>query len=65
MKAGIQVSSFKPIHTTDEEVRTAFAKMREMGCEVVQIQWIDPSVSIDVIAQTMAENGISSDFCIQ
>ena len=60
MKAGIQVSSFKPILTTDEEVRTAFAKMREMGCEVVQIQWIDPSVSIDVIAQAMKANGISS-----
>lgn len=60
MEAGIQVSSFKPILKTAEEVRHAFFKMHEMGCEVVQIQWIDPSVEIDVIAQAMAENHIRS-----
>ena len=60
MKNGIQVSSFKPVLTTEAEVKTAFEKMKEMGCEWVQLQWIDPAVSIDFIAQCLKETGIRS-----
>lgn len=60
MKTGIQVSSLKPVLTTETEVKTAFEKMKEMGCEWVQLQWIDPAVSIDFIAQCLKETGIRS-----
>jgi hypothetical protein len=60
MKTGIQVSSFKPVLTTEAEVKTAFEKMKAMGCEWVQLQWIDPAVSIAWIAECMKETGIRS-----
>lgn len=60
MKTGIQVSSFRPVLTTEDQVRTAFAKLRAMGCRTVQLQWIDPAVSIDAIAEALEENGIES-----
>ena len=60
MKPGIQVSSLKPLLTTPEQVRTAFANMKKLGCQVVQNQWIDFSVPLDVIQEAMAENGIVS-----
>ena len=60
MITGIQVSSFKPMLTTEEEVRTAFFKMKEMGCDTVQLQWIDWSVTPDFIAQALKDAGISS-----
>ena len=54
MKIGIQVSSFKPILLTPEQVRSAFARMKKLGCQGVQLQWIDPSVPLEVIAQSCA-----------
>ena len=51
MKTGIQVSSFKPVLKTEEQVKTAFEKMKAMGCQWVQLQWIDPAVSVDLIAK--------------
>lgn len=60
MITGIQVSSFKPMLTTEEEVRTAFFKMKEMGCDTVQLQWIDWSVTPEFIAQALKDAGISS-----
>ena len=60
MKTGIQVSSFKPVLMTDEQVSTAFAKMKEMGCRWVQLQWIDPSVTVEHIARCARENDIQS-----
>lgn len=60
MKTGIQVSSLKPLLMTDDQVRLAFAKMAALGCRTVQLQWIDPSVSVETIAQAMAKYGIFS-----
>jgi len=60
MKTGIQVSSFKPILTTVEEVRTAFEKMKAMGCRYVQLQWIDPSVPVPYIAECLEDTGLKS-----
>lgn len=60
MQTGIQVSSFKPVLTTEKEVELAFEKLRDMGSSVVQLQWIDPSVSIEFIAETMKKYGITS-----
>ena len=60
MKIGIQVSSLKPLLLTEEQVQQAFRKMKALGCNVVQLQWIDPSVSINSIAQALRDNGIDS-----
>lgn len=60
MENGIQVSSLKPLLLTEEQVANAFAKMRSLGCCTVQLQWIDPSVPIESIARTLAENGLVS-----
>lgn len=60
MKNGIQVSSLKPLLLTQEQVKTAFAKMRAIGCETVQLQWIDPAVPLEAIAEAVGENGMKS-----
>ena len=60
MKSGIQVSSLKPLLLNSEQVTLAFQNMRALGCEVVQLQWIDPSVPADHIPRCLEENGITS-----
>lgn len=50
MKIGIQVSSLKPLLLNEQQVQTAFAKMAAIGCGVVQLQWINPVVSLEEIA---------------
>jgi hypothetical protein len=51
MKLGIQVSSLKPLLLTEEQVQSAFARMKELGCGPVQLQWIDPGVPLDTVAK--------------
>ena len=60
MLSGIQISSLKPLLLTPEQVKTCFAKVRALGCDLVQLQWIDPAVPIAEIAQALAENQIRS-----
>ena len=51
MKIGIQVSSLKPLLLTEQQVDSAFARMRELGCGAVQLQWIDPNVPLEAVAK--------------
>ena len=60
MKNGIQVSSLKPLLLNEEQAALSFRKMRGLGCTVVQLQWIDPSVPASFIARCLRENGITS-----
>ncbi|MEF2838596.1 MAG: sugar phosphate isomerase/epimerase [Oscillospiraceae bacterium] len=60
MKIGIQISSLKPLLSTAEQVDLAFAKMQELGCHVVQTQWVDFSVPVDNIAASARNHGIES-----
>ena len=60
MKTGIQVSSLKPLLLTQPQVGTAFANMRALGCETVQLQWIDPAVPLESIARALEENHMES-----
>lgn len=60
MKTGIQVSSLKPLLKNAAQVREAFARMKKLGCDVVQNQWIDVAVPLEVIREAMAENDIVS-----
>ncbi len=60
MKTGIQVSSLKPLLTTREEVAAAFARLRALEVDTVQLQWIDKSVPIDCIAAVLRDAGLRS-----
>lgn len=60
MENGIQVSSLKPLLQTTSQVRDAFAKIQNLGCRTVQLQWIDPSVSAADIAGILKSNQIVS-----
>lgn len=60
MEIGIQVSSLKKLLLTDSQVHEAFRQMHVLGCQTVQLQWIDSSVSIDTIVHAMTEQGICS-----
>ena len=59
-RAGIQVSSLKPYLTTEEEVAKTFRRLGEMGCRMVQLQWIDPSVPAPAIAGALEKSGMIS-----
>lgn len=67
MELGIQVSSLKPLLKTPEQVDQVFARMAQMGCRWVQLQWIDPAVSPEDIAAALNRHGLRSvsvqDFC--
>lgn len=60
MKNGIQVSSLKPLLLTSEQVAQTFRRIAALGCTTVQLQWIDPSVSVQDIAKVLSDNGIVS-----
>lgn len=60
MKTGIQVSSLKPLLTTPEQVRESFSQIAALGCGYVQLQWIDPAVPIQSIADSLRENNLRS-----
>ena len=60
MKIGIQVSSLKPLLLTSEQVHEAYAKMKALGSDVVQTQWVDFSVPVADIAAAARNNGVNS-----
>ena len=55
MITGIQISSFRPVLTTEEEVFCAFGRIKAMGCGIVQAQWIDPAVSDEAVCDALSE----------
>lgn len=57
---GVQISSLKPLLLTSAQVSASFARLKSLGCKIVQLQWIDPSVPAEDIAMAMHENEISS-----
>ena len=60
MKLGIQVSSLKPLLQDVQQVHAAFENMAAMGCSVVQLQWIDPSVPLETIARAVEKQNMES-----
>jgi len=60
MIAGIQISSLKPLLTSEKAVQAAFRTVAGMGCTTVQLQWIDRAVPIESIARALRENGLQS-----
>ena len=60
MIPGIQVSSLRPLLKTPGQVSEAFTRFAQMGCKVVQLQWIDPAVPLEHIAQALKDAGLTS-----
>lgn len=60
MKTGIQISSFCPVLRTEQELTTVFEKIAAMGCQSVQLQWIDPSVPVEQIGRCLRNCGMES-----
>ena len=60
MKTGVQISSLKPLLLTEDQVRTAFARVAAMGGEAAQLQWIDPAVPASAIARALDDAGLVS-----
>lgn len=60
MIPGIQVSSLRPLLKTPEQVSEAFLRFAQMGCKIVQLQWIDPAVSPEYTVQALQDAGLTS-----
>lgn len=60
MIPGIQVSSLRPLLKTTWQVSEAFTRFAQMGCKTVQLQWIDPAVPPEHIAQALKDAGLTS-----
>ena len=60
MITGIQTSSLKPLLLTTSQFREACTKLAALGCDSLQLQWIDPSVSIEDIVLSLEETGLTS-----
>ena len=61
MRAGIQISSFKSLMTSETELDAVLRSMRGFGCDVTQLQWIDKSVPSNVICALLHKHGIAAD----
>ena len=53
MKTGIQLSSLCTLMTTPEQIEKAFYKISDLGCQCVQLQWIESLELVDDIVWSM------------
>lgn len=60
MKTGIQLSSLRPLLTSEEALLDALTRLRDMDCSILQLQWIDRQVSISSIRDCLRRTGIKS-----
>ena len=60
MQTGIQLSSFKPLMKTEQAMRETFLRTAALGCTLVQLQWVGPSIPTETIAQALEEAGLVS-----
>ncbi|MBQ4050193.1 MAG: sugar phosphate isomerase/epimerase [Oscillospiraceae bacterium] len=54
-KIGIQISSLKPYLQTEKDVYETFRRLGEMGCQMVQLQWINPSIPAEIISDALKQ----------
>lgn len=60
MNTGIQISSFRPLMKTAEGLEAVAGQIQSMGCVYTQLQWIDPSICAEVIADILKKHGLIS-----
>lgn len=60
MKTGIQISSLKPMIQSIEQTRAVCEKIRAMGCDTVQLQWLGEAVFPGAAGRILRENGLRS-----
>ena len=60
MNTGIQISSFRPLMKTAEGLEAVAGQMQRMGCVYTQLQWIDPLIPAEVIADILKRHGLIS-----
>ena len=60
MIPGVQLSTFKPLLRTSEQVADALRHIADMGCKTVQLQGIDPSVPVPQIVRALGQTGIQA-----
>ena len=58
MKIGVQISSLRPFLKMAGEVRETFIKMKKIGYDYAQIQWISPDVTDSEINAALRESGL-------
>ena len=58
MQAGIQISSFKPMLTDLNGLKSVLSFMHGIGCAYTQLQWIDRSIPVQEIASALDSYGI-------
>ena len=60
MHPGIQISSFEPMMKTEKEMMQTFQHAASLGCKFVQLQWVDPAIPTDRIAEALKNTGLVS-----
>ena len=60
MTLGIQLSSFRPYMKDLSGLRHTCRNIAEMGCLVIQAQWMDPSIAPQEAARVFQDFGLSS-----
>ena len=51
--AGVQISSLKPYLQTPAQLEETFQRLRDIGCRIVQVQWINPQIPPETVADTL------------
>lgn len=58
-KIGIQISSVRKYLQTPEDVLESFRKVSEIGYKAIQIQWINPEISMEFINDALKETNLT------
>ncbi len=60
MRIGIQISSLAKFLTDNESVESTVSRLSEMGCKIVQTQWLSKTVDVGFVADAYKRHGITS-----
>ncbi len=60
MRAGIQISSFRPMLTELDGLKRVLGFMRGIGCGYTQLQWIDKRIPPKDVARALDEYGVKA-----
>lgn len=58
--AGAQVSSLQAYLQTPQQMEETFCRLGEMGYHIVQIQWVNPEIPPETVAEALKKAGLTS-----